>query len=458
MKRHIAWMGTTLIALSGLAFDAQAQGDTLGDFLKRVQEGRTKESAELRKREEEFVRARDQQARLLAEAQRRRDAADAESTRLSAQFDQNDLQLTQLEAQLKERAGNLGELFGVTRQVAGDAATALSQSMISAQYPEREEFLRSLAGRKELPSIRELERLWLELLGEMVNSGKVEKLSTKVVEGDGVPQEAEVVRIGPFTASTEGRYLAYLTTEKTMKLLPDRIPAEFTGTVEDLQEASGEEYVRTAVDPSRGVILGLYVDRPDLLTRIAEGEKVGYVIIAVGLVGALCALYQLLYLLGVRAGVRRQLGNLDNPSNSNPLGRVLLAFRGDGARIEEQAEIAELRISEAVLREVPRLERFQAFMRLAVAAGPLLGLIGTVVGMIVTFQSITESGSSDPKLMADGIGQAMIATVLGLGIAIPLLFANAWLVSLSKSVVQVLDEQSTGLLAESIERKHGIGA
>jgi biopolymer transport protein ExbB len=108
-----------------------------------------------------------------------------------------------------------------------------------------------------------------------------------------------------------------------------------------------------------------------------------------------------------------------------------------------------------VLREVPLLERFQPFLRLAVAAGPLLGLIGTVVGMIITFQSITESGQSDPRLMAHGIGTAMIATVLGLGIAIPLLFANAGLASMSKGLVQVLDEQSTGLLAEMIERAQG---
>jgi len=119
--------------------------------------------------------------------------------------------------------------------------------------------------------------------------------------------------------------------------------------------------------------------------------------------------------------------------------------------------VAELRISEAVLRELPALERFQGFLRLAVAAGPLLGLIGTVIGMIITFQSITESGSSDPKLMANGIGQAMIATVLGLGIAIPLLFANAALGSLSDGVTQVLDEQSTGILAELVERKNAQG-
>ena len=67
------------------------------------------------------------------------------------------------------------------------------------------------------------------------------------------------------------------------------------------------------------------------------------------------------------------------------------------------------------------------------------------------FQSITESGSSDPKLMAEGIGAAMIATVLGIGIAIPLLFANALLTSLSKGITQVIEEQSAGMLAESIE-------
>ena len=147
--------------------------------------------------------------------------------------------------------------------------------------------------------------------------------------------------------------------------------------------------------------------------------------------------------------------DLQHPTKNNALGRVLLSFKGDASTIEADSDVAELRISEAVLREVPNLERFQAFLRLAVAAGPLLGLVGTVVGMIITFQSITESGSSDPKLMANGIGQAMIATVLGLGIAVPLLFAGALLNSLSRSIVQVLDEQSTGMLADNLEkRKH----
>ena len=205
------------------------------------------------------------------------------------------------------------------------------------------------------------------------------------------------------------------------------------------------------IDPTRGVLLSIYAQRPNLKERIDHGEAVGYVIITVGVIGALLAVYQFGYLFLVRLRVKRQLASIEAPQADNPLGRVLSTFEGSAAKLEEDAEIVELRISEAVLKEVPALERFQSFLKLAVAAGPLLGLIGTVIGMIVTFQSITESGSSDPKLMAAGISQAMIATVLGLGIAIPLLFAHAWLASLSKSILQVLDEQSTGLLAGRLE-------
>jgi biopolymer transport protein ExbB len=210
------------------------------------------------------------------------------------------------------------------------------------------------------------------------------------------------------------------------------------------------------VDPARGVMLALYVSRPTIMERIEQGELVGYVIILVGLIGAVLAAMQFMFLLKEGAAVKRQLQNTDRPSTDNALGRVLASFKGDAAKVEENAEVVELRISEAVLREVPKLERYQSFLSLAVAAGPLLGLVGTVIGMIITFQSITESGSGDPKLMAAGIGQAMIATVLGLGIAVPLLFVNAALKARSRQIIQILDEQSTGLLAERLEKSRKV--
>jgi biopolymer transport protein ExbB len=294
--------------------------------------------------------------------------------------------------------------------------------------------------------------VWLEIQREMTASGAVSKYQTRVVQPGGEEVQSEVIRIGPFTALSNGQFLAYLPELRSLNVLPRQLPPEFMEVADSFQ-GSTSGYPEAVVDSNRGVLLGLYVERPTIMERIELGEWVGYVIIVVGLLGTLAFLFQLVYLILVRMGVSSQLRNLDRPSANNPLGRVLLAFKGDKNNIEEDADVAELRISEAVLHEVPKLERFQAFLRLSVAAGPLLGLIGTVIGMIMTFQSITESGSSDPKLMANGIGQAMIATVLGLGIAIPLLFANALLNSLSRTVVQILDEQSAGMLAESIEKQ-----
>ena len=261
-----------------------------------------------------------------------------------------------------------------------------------------------------------------------------------------------IVVIGGFLAVSDGRYLNYLPSVGKLGVLSRQPTGDLPKLAASLESAESG-HVPAAVDPSRGALLSLIVQRPSVMERIEHGEAVGYVIIVVGVIASVLAVYQAAFLFRTRRAVKRQLADIANPRDDNPLGRVLTSFRADPTSIEEDAELAELRISEAVLREVPRLERFQPFLRLAVAAGPLLGLIGTVIGMIITFQSITESGSSDPRLMANGISQAMIATVLGLGIAIPLLFVNAGLASMSRSVVQILDEQSTGMLAESLERE-----
>jgi biopolymer transport protein ExbB len=450
--RRAAVVWVAALAAQLLLSSAAAAADNLDQLLEQTRSARAQRAQLNAEREKRFLGDREQQARLLEEARRERDAEEARGRDLSAQFDANELRLKELEGLLKSREGNLGELFGVTRQVAGDVSSVVLNSLTTARFPERDEFLAKLAKAKSLPSIVELEQLWFEMQREMTETGRVARFDTKVVTAEGSPADAEVVSIGGFIAMSDGKYLSYLPGLKKLSILSRQPPSDLTGIAAGVQAAE-DGYVKAAVDPSRGVLLSLYVQRPDVWERIQRGEAVGYVIIAIGIIASLCALYQFLYLVRVRWAVNGQLERLDTPTADNPLGRVLKSFKGDPARIEEEAEVAELRISEAVLREVPALERFQAFLRLAVAAGPLLGLVGTVIGMIITFQSITESGSSDPKLMAAGIGQAMIATVLGLGIAIPLLFANAGLASLSRSIVQVLDEQSTGLLAEHIEAR-----
>jgi biopolymer transport protein ExbB len=440
----------------------------LGNLRNSVQRLRDQERQLAQEREARFRTALQNEERRAQEAVSRRNAAEARGNALDRQWNANEQRIAEEQALLREKEGNLGELFGVTRQVAGDAATVMQASLLSTQYgtptegEERAEFLRRLAAARALPSIVELERLWYEMLREMTDGASVAKYRTRVVPLDNPdtpedesksPVEMDVVRVGPFTASSNGQYLGYLASQKSLAFLEGEMPGNMQSIGRALQAAApGSGYQRAVVDPASGALLGRYVLRPNVIQRIEEGEVVGYVIIAVGLIGVLLAVFQAVYLVMTRLAVSAQLRSLNQPRENNPLGRVLLAFRGDGKRIAN-TELAELRISEAVLREVPRLERFQAFLRLAVAAGPLLGLIGTVIGMIITFRAIVASGTSDPKLMAQGIGQAMIATVLGLGIAIPLLFINAGLASLSRGVTQILDEQSQSMLADNVGQR-----
>jgi biopolymer transport protein ExbB len=455
MTRTTRWqVALTALALAAVGIPGAfaASPGNLEELLEQTRSARAKEAQAHKERETRFLAERNKQAALLAEARTRLNTLRQRSATLAASFDANEKRLAQMQTELDAKAGNFGEMFGVVRQMANDYSSVVRNSIVTAQYPEREKFILSLAQSRTLPSIQDLESFWFELQREMTESGRVVRFNADIVTPDGATRKAMVTRVGPFMATADGDYLNYLPSQKKLAIMARQPSGDYRNAAGRLEEASSG-YVESVIDPTRGVLLSIHAQRPNVLERIEHGESVGYIIIIVGLVGAVLAIYQLFYLATVRGKVRNQLKFPDAPEADNPLGRVLATFKGEAARVEKEkeAEIVELRISEAVLKEVPKLERFQSFLRLAVAAGPLLGLIGTVIGMILTFQSITESGSSDPKLMAAGISQAMIATLLGLGIAVPLLFCNAWLSSLSKSIVQILDEQSTGLLAERLE-------
>ena len=430
---------------------------SIADVMAKIKAQNAEESKLAKDRVVSFTKAMEEQERLARETIAKRNAAEARSTSLSTQYDVNYNRTVEMNLLLEQHQGNLGELFGVTRQIAGDAAGVLDNSMVNAELKaiegqeHRIDFLRRIATAKELPSIVELERMWLDILYEINADSQTARFTAPVTQLDGSTKDASVVRIGSFTAVGDNNFLSYIPSERKLAVMTRQPPQPTTiAAASYLQNApAGTGYIQSIIDPARGVLLALIAERPNVLERIQNGEAVNWVILGVGFLGLLVAAFQYVYLFVVKIAVGKQLKNLTKPTKNNPLGRMLHAANGEGKlnTVQDTPELTELRISESVLREIPKLERFQAFLRLAVAAGPLLGLIGTVIGMILTFQSITASGTSDPKLMAHGIGMAMIATVLGLGIAIPLLFVNAGLSALSRSVVNVLEEQSTSILA-----------
>ena len=435
-----------LVPAAQAAQPAAAQG--VDELLKQIRDSAQQNARIDQDREQRFIRNRNDQQAQLAQAEGEARAAQAKSDGIRGRYEANQKAIAELKTQLQSQAGELGQSYAAVREAAAQFKSEIGESYISAQFPERLKLLDTLTDPNTLPSPKQLEDFWFTLQQEMTENGKVARFDAEVIGQDGQPSHLQVTRVGPFIAFAGGRYLVV---ESGARLQVAQRQNFDTGLARAF-ESAGAGWAPVAIDPTFGTLLKLAAQRPSLIERINQGGVVGYVIILVGIIGAALALFQLVYLFAVGGRISRQLHNINAPSSDNPLGRVLSCLKDDTAT--HDPEVLETRISEAVLRETPKLERFQPFLRMVVAAGPLLGLLGTVTGMIITFQVITEIGAGDPKVMAGGISQAMISTVLGLLIAIPILFINSVLAARSRILVQILDEQSAGMLAARLEQQH----
>lgn len=435
------------IVLLSSAFSAQAEPQDLKSLLQQVKETRNQEARINRERETEFKRERDQQARLLAEAQAELAALQSQSTTLRELFDSNEKLLAEREEALREQSGVLNELSGVARQSAGELRAVLENSIISAQYPNRGEALKDFAQSKSLPTLNNLEDLWIAIQQEMTESGEISRFNTDIINTEGASQQAEVYRIGPFSAIANGGMLKYLPETGQLAELPRQPDGNYANLARAWQNHSGNDVVPMVVDPTRGAILGLLTQAPSLFERVQQGGLVGYIILALGVIGILVALTRLFWLANVGRKVKFQMKTDAELRDNNPLGRVLLAPGDDKAITQDKLESI---LDQAILREVPRLERGNNAIKLLAAVAPMLGLLGTVTGMIATFQAVSLFGTGDPKLMAGGISQALMTTLMGLGVAIPLLFAHSLVSSRSKVLINILDEQSAGLIAKRL--------
>ena len=398
-------------------------------------------------REEKFLAARDRQKLLLDQAQARLDQEEKRSTRLQKQFEDNEKILEDIQETLRIRIGNFGELFGVVRQVAGEAIAVIKNSIVSLQFPNREKNLAGLVQTRGIPSIEQMHDLKIELLREMSQSGQVQRFQKQVVLPGGSIVDAEIVRVGVFNAITENFFLQFVPDTQSLQVLARQPARRYQSMAENLFALDGG-YTTMAVDPSRGQILSLLIQAPGLGERINQGGLVGYLIIFIGLLGLALSLWRLFILRQDGQSINQQL-TTDIISRDNALGRIL-SVQSEHDTMETEA--LELKIDEAILKEVPKLEKYHSIIKVFAAVAPLLGLLGTVVGMIVTFQALTLFGTGDPKLMAGGISQALVTTMLGLIVAIPLVFLHSVLTSWSGTLIEVLEEQSAGLIARHAER------
>ena len=444
--------------------------DTLAELLKNVEERRVVENREHVRREAEFVNRRGDQQKLLDDAKAERTREERRSERLETRFEENEIRIGDLQEQLDKRLGSLRELFGVLQQVAGDTRGLFEGSVISVEYPNRGEWLGELAAKMgtstQLATIDEMEQLWFELQREMTESGKVSRFNATVNMLNGEKRQTEVIRVGAFNVVADGDFINYDVEVGALVELARQPAARFANTAEDMQDASPGEVLPFAVDPSRGSMLSLLIQAATVGERVGspfggiangecwlpfcdgQGGYVGSVIILGGILGVLLALERLITLNLVGVKVSSQKRATEEPSDDNPLGRLLNVYE---ANRDIDVDTLDLKLSEQILNETPRLTRNITLIQVISVVAPLLGLLGTVIGMILTFQAITLFGTGDPKTMAGGISTALMTTVLGLCVAIPTVLLHSIVNARSKSIIHVLDEESAGLIAQRAE-------
>ena len=440
----------------------------LDQLLELVKKGKFQEQAENRKREVEFKAKVDEQDAILRREQRELERQERIADQLEEEFKNNQERIRVAEEAYLKKLGSLNEIFGHIQSVSTDSRVTFESSLYAAEYKEefaekkrkgeaeyeigREEFLiglsKDMSGGLVLPTIADLRRVMVEMVDEMKASGEVSRFTTNVINVDGTQTECEVVRIGVYNAVCGDKYLEYVPAKGQYQFLARQPAGRYTNSADRISDADvSSGYVSFSVDPSGpsgGALLANLVQNPSLLERIQQGGIIGYIILAIGGITLLYAIFKYVMLWLTSRAVHAQLSST-TPNQSNPLGRVLSVGK---THMKDEIDRLELKLAEAIMGERPAIERGISFVKIVSVVAPLAGLLGTVTGMIITFQQITLFGTGDPKIMAGGISQALVTTVLGLVVAIPTTLAHSFLQSSARSVVDVLEEQATGIVAE----------
>lgn len=420
-------------------------------LLEKVKQNRQQEAQRNLAREQRFLAAKQQQAAILANAKADFERYQTQNNPLKQRTDANAKKIAQLQAAIEKRKSEIGDVDSILQQMTGDFASALNQSPVTMQRPERVAQLAALSSDTAITSVERMESLWLLVQEEMTLAGDIARFDAPVVMPNGVIETHPVRRVGTFSSYLDGAFLRFV--PETRELLLNDKPSP--QAVQNRQYFSGTVPITTLwLDPTGGSLLGFLAYTPTWQDRLDQGGIIGRIIVGIGILGLLIILWRSVSLGWHMLKLSRQLTRIEQPSNNNALGRVLLRVghlsKDDLSNDASQMDIAQLKVDEAVLNEVNGLERGHNLLKLLAAVAPLLGLLGTVTGMIITFQSISLFGSGDPKLMAGGISQALITTVLGLVVAIPLLFGHSLVSAFADNIIRRLDEQSAGFLAQLV--------
>ena len=396
--------------------------EKIQDLINRVEENRDELSKIDAKRIDDFIKKVADRRFLLSKAKQQLADEEARNKRLEELFEANEIKLAELETELNIKLGVLGELFGVARQMAGELQADSESAYNFSEHPNRSEALNEI-GKIKVHNLENLEDLWILHLNEINSSGEIKEIQANVINSDGDIEKDNLVRYGPFNMVKNKSFVKTDIANNAFSVLqkqPDRsLRRKFKS------HYRSDDYAVAPIDPTRGFLLSLYLDKPSTFERIAQGKLIGFIIVLIGLSGLIFAAYRY-YTLYVYS---KTISSNENSDVFNKIQSI--------SDKSKDVDSFERECDEVLLTVNGNLSWGVNWIKFLAAVAPLLGLLGTVIGMIETFQAITVFGTGDPKQMAGGISQALVTTMLGLIFAARLL---AMYTLLSEKVSEILQE------------------
>ncbi|MGN2755357.1 MotA/TolQ/ExbB proton channel family protein [Aliivibrio fischeri] len=392
------------IGLLSLSFTASAQSE----LTKSAQTHNKEQATHNAQRESGFKLTEKEYLAQNKALEERKRKVQNQIDMLAKTFSKNEGELAKQEEKLRLDTGSLGELFGVVRQAAKELESENQTSVTGADSTQYSQAVTSIAAAKTLPTLLQLTDLWLSMDEQIQASAELKETEVKVIDGEGNIAPQLAYRIGSIGLISEQGYLHWDGKRQDATYYskqPENGPR--LNSLSELSEGNVETMI---VDPSRGFMLDQLALTPSLFERLQAGGVVGQIILTLLVIGLIIAIFRGSKLALVQQQIKKQLKTPETPTD-NPLGRILSVYDEEKHR---NVESLELRLLEAIVDEQQGLEKGLSMLKLLAALAPMLGLLGTVTGMIETFQVITQFGNGDPKVMAGGISMALVTTVLGL--------------------------------------------
>ena len=439
-----------------MSLEAEAQKQRM------LQQAEHEKAEALREKQEALERIKSDKGALTSaveDLKAKAEGLEAERAELEKQLAELAEQEKELSVAAQDMSAEIRELVGFVRVNAADLETLFHQSPQSALLPDRAQFADAIGDEKKFPDMEDIEEMARLLFDEIRMAGEVRVRQGTIVDRNGSEVEADILMLGNFTAAYrhggETGFLLFSDASQrffALSKLPPRktqqqLAAYLDGTAADVP-----------MDISRGGALRQLTHELTLAEQVPKGGPIVWPILAILGLGFLIVLERMFFLSRYSTNAdkfmrsveaRISAGQWDQcraeclKRKSKSVPKVILA--GLDARNLERYDM-ENALQERILREIPRLERFLSTLGVLAGIAPLLGLLGTVAGMIDTFHVITYFGTGDPRMMSGGISEALVTTMLGLSAAIPLMLCHTLLSRKVDNLISQMEEKAVAFV------------